>query len=205
MLQCLDPFRCLLICLAGWMNQRQLNALEYLRKENRWLRGHLGGKRLRLNDAQRHRMGASLTELRYPLSQRAKSPGPGESNDQTRACPSRQPRRGPTDRAPRRKAEPLRPSRCLIPRRCHRRHAGSSQERLKRQRSTHRVHDFWRLLGDSRGFQGTRRLKFRSFGVGCHHGWGGRVIAPHAVKFSRNQTPPALVTERTSRAVSPKP
>ena len=31
---CLDPFRFLLISLAGWMNQRQLNAIEYWREEN---------------------------------------------------------------------------------------------------------------------------------------------------------------------------
>ena len=33
MSECLDPFRFLLISLAGWMNQRQLNAIEYLREE----------------------------------------------------------------------------------------------------------------------------------------------------------------------------
>ena len=39
----LDPFRFLLISLAVWMNQRQLNAIEYLREENRVLREQLGG------------------------------------------------------------------------------------------------------------------------------------------------------------------
>jgi len=52
----LDPFRFLLISLAGWMNQRQLNAIEYLREENRVLREQLGGKPLRLNDNQRRRL-----------------------------------------------------------------------------------------------------------------------------------------------------
>jgi hypothetical protein len=31
----LDPFRFVLIAVAGWMNQRQLQMIEYLREENR--------------------------------------------------------------------------------------------------------------------------------------------------------------------------
>jgi hypothetical protein len=34
----LDPFRFLLIAVAGWMNQHQLLAIDYLREENRILR-----------------------------------------------------------------------------------------------------------------------------------------------------------------------
>jgi hypothetical protein len=34
----LDPFRFLLIVVAGWMNQRQQHAIEYLREENRVFR-----------------------------------------------------------------------------------------------------------------------------------------------------------------------
>jgi hypothetical protein len=48
----LDPFRFLLIALAGWMNHRQLYVIEYLREENRVLREQLGGRRLRLVAAQ---------------------------------------------------------------------------------------------------------------------------------------------------------
>ena len=33
-----DPFRLLVISLAGWLNQRQQDALEYLQEENRVLR-----------------------------------------------------------------------------------------------------------------------------------------------------------------------
>ena len=44
----LDPFRFLLIAVAGWMNQRQLQLIEYLREENRVLREQLGNRRLRL-------------------------------------------------------------------------------------------------------------------------------------------------------------
>src|ERR1700686_3759458 len=52
----LDPFRFVLIAVAGWMNQRQLQMIDYLREENRVLREQLGGRRLRLNDAQRRRL-----------------------------------------------------------------------------------------------------------------------------------------------------
>jgi len=63
MSKCLDPFRFLLISLAVWMNQRQLNAIEYLREENGVLREQLGGKRLRLNDDQRRRLAAKAKGL----------------------------------------------------------------------------------------------------------------------------------------------
>jgi putative transposase len=43
----LDPFRFLLVTVAGWMNQHQLQVIEYLREENRVLREQLGPKRLR--------------------------------------------------------------------------------------------------------------------------------------------------------------
>ena len=52
----LDPFRFLLISVAGWMNQQQKSPIDYLREENRILREQLGGKRLRLNDDQRRRL-----------------------------------------------------------------------------------------------------------------------------------------------------
>jgi transposase InsO family protein len=46
----------LAIIVAGWLNERQQNAIEYLREENRVLRERLGGRRLRLNDDQRRRL-----------------------------------------------------------------------------------------------------------------------------------------------------
>src|SRR6202021_963930 len=52
----LDPFRFVLIAVAGWMNQRQLQIIYYLREENRVLREELGGHRVRLNDDQRRRL-----------------------------------------------------------------------------------------------------------------------------------------------------
>ena len=33
----LDPFRFLLVAVSGWMNQRQLEVIDYLREENRVL------------------------------------------------------------------------------------------------------------------------------------------------------------------------
>lgn len=49
MSKCLDLFCFLLISLAGWMNHRQLNAIEYVREESRVLREYLGGRRLGLH------------------------------------------------------------------------------------------------------------------------------------------------------------
>src|ERR671913_1805524 len=59
----LDPFRFLVIALAGWMNQRQLRMTDYLREENRVLREQLGGRRLRLTDDQRRRLAAKARGL----------------------------------------------------------------------------------------------------------------------------------------------
>src|SRR5262250_3540465 len=59
----LDPFRFVLIAIAGWMNQRQLQIIEYLREENRVLREQLSGRRLRLNDDQRRRLAAKAQGL----------------------------------------------------------------------------------------------------------------------------------------------
>lgn len=52
----LDPFRFLLVAVSGWMNQRQLQVIDYIREENRVLRAQLGGRRLRLDDNQRRRL-----------------------------------------------------------------------------------------------------------------------------------------------------
>ena len=63
MLTALDPFRFILIAVAGWMNQRQLQIMNYLREGNRVLREQLGGRRLRLNDDQRRRLAAKAKGL----------------------------------------------------------------------------------------------------------------------------------------------
>ena len=59
----LDPFRFLLIAVAGWMNHYQLQRIDYLREENRVLRELLAGRRLRLNDNQRRRLAARAKGL----------------------------------------------------------------------------------------------------------------------------------------------
>ena len=50
--------RVLLVALAGWVNRHQLDIIGYLRAENRVLKEHLGGRRLRLTDTQRRRLAA---------------------------------------------------------------------------------------------------------------------------------------------------
>src|SRR5215207_253158 len=53
-----NPFRFVLISVAGWMNQKQQHAIDYLREENRVLREQLGARRLRFTDDQRRRLAA---------------------------------------------------------------------------------------------------------------------------------------------------
>jgi len=48
----------MLVALAGWANEQQLAAIEYLKEENRVLREQLGRKRLRFTDDQRRRLAA---------------------------------------------------------------------------------------------------------------------------------------------------
>ena len=52
----LQPWQLLLLILAGWINRRQQDAVEYLLTENRVLREKLGKKRILLNDDQRRRL-----------------------------------------------------------------------------------------------------------------------------------------------------
>src|SRR6202795_856892 len=59
----LDPFLFVLISVGGWMNQHQIQIIDYLREENRVLREQLGGRRLRLNDDQRRRLAAKAKKL----------------------------------------------------------------------------------------------------------------------------------------------
>src|SRR5215467_16385501 len=63
MAKVLDPFRFLVVSLAGWMNERQLQVIDYLREENRVLREQLGGRRVRFNDDQRRRLAAKAKGL----------------------------------------------------------------------------------------------------------------------------------------------
>jgi hypothetical protein len=52
-----------LIAVAGWMNQHQLQIIYYLREENRVLREQLPGQRVRINDDQRRRLAAKAKGL----------------------------------------------------------------------------------------------------------------------------------------------
>jgi putative transposase len=51
--------RILLVALSGWVNRHQLEVIAYLRAENRVLKEHVGGRRLRLTDLQRRRLAAT--------------------------------------------------------------------------------------------------------------------------------------------------
>ena len=51
-----QPWQLLLLILAGWINEHQQNAIEYLLPGNRILREKLGKKRILLNDDQRRRL-----------------------------------------------------------------------------------------------------------------------------------------------------
>src|SRR5262245_40021387 len=52
------PLQFLLLLFAGWTNRRQLEAIAYLKEENRVLREQLSGRKLRLTDEQRRRLAA---------------------------------------------------------------------------------------------------------------------------------------------------
>ena len=57
------PLQILLIVLAGWVNRRQLDVIEYLQEENRVLKERLGGRRLRFTDAERRRLARKAQAL----------------------------------------------------------------------------------------------------------------------------------------------
>ena len=63
----LDPFRLLLVSLAGWLNQGQQDVIDYLQEENRVLREQLGGKRLHFNDDQRRRLAVRAKKLGWRM------------------------------------------------------------------------------------------------------------------------------------------
>jgi transposase InsO family protein len=56
MLRSSQPLQFILMLFAGWINRRQLEAIEYLKEENRLLKERLGGRRLRFTDAERRRL-----------------------------------------------------------------------------------------------------------------------------------------------------
>src|SRR5262249_1975101 len=56
-------FNLLVVCLAGWLTQRQNRVIEFLLEENRTLRELLGRKRPALNDRQRRRLAAKAKPI----------------------------------------------------------------------------------------------------------------------------------------------
>ena len=63
MLAGLNPFSFLVVSVAGWINQRQQQLIEYLVEENRVLREHIGNRRMRFTDDQRRRLAAKANKL----------------------------------------------------------------------------------------------------------------------------------------------
>ncbi len=51
-----EAVRFLVLWMAGWVNSRQLEVIDFLREENRVLREQLGGRPLRFSDDQRRRL-----------------------------------------------------------------------------------------------------------------------------------------------------
>src|SRR5436190_19827507 len=51
-----SPFAVAVSILAGFLNRRQQDAIDFLREENRVLREMLGGRRLQFTDRQRKRL-----------------------------------------------------------------------------------------------------------------------------------------------------
>ena len=58
-----DPFSFLVLSVAGWLNQRQPQVIEYLVEENRVFREPIGNTRMRFNDDQRRRLAAKAKKL----------------------------------------------------------------------------------------------------------------------------------------------
>jgi len=58
-------FDFVVLTVCGWINRRQLLAIEYLREENRVLREQLGDQHLLLSDAQRRRLAEKGKALKW--------------------------------------------------------------------------------------------------------------------------------------------
>src|SRR5258705_10053209 len=59
----LNPFSFVVVSVAGWMNQRQQQLIEYLVEENRVLREQMGNRRMRFTDDQRRRLAVRAKKL----------------------------------------------------------------------------------------------------------------------------------------------
>src|SRR2546426_2248157 len=56
----------LIAMVAGWLQRHQQQVIAYLHEENRVLKAHLGGRRLRFTDTERRRLAA----LAHPLGRK---------------------------------------------------------------------------------------------------------------------------------------
>ena len=59
----IQPWQLLLTALAGWLNREQQQIVEYLQEENKVLKEHLKGKRIRYTDKQRRRLATKAKVL----------------------------------------------------------------------------------------------------------------------------------------------
>ena len=59
----LNPLQLVVMAMAGWMNERQQQVIEYLQEENRILREQTGKRRLRFSDDQRRRLAVKAKVL----------------------------------------------------------------------------------------------------------------------------------------------
>ena len=57
------PLQVLLVTIACWVNRHQQEVIDYLVEENRVLKEQMKGRRLRLTDEQRRRLGAKSKRL----------------------------------------------------------------------------------------------------------------------------------------------
>jgi len=59
----LSPLQFVVMAMAGWINERQQQVIEYLQEENRVLREQTGKRRLRFTDDQRRRLAVKSNVL----------------------------------------------------------------------------------------------------------------------------------------------
>ena len=57
------PWHFLVVAISGWMNREQQQVIDYLREENRIVRGELGRKRIVRNEPQKQRLAAAAMKL----------------------------------------------------------------------------------------------------------------------------------------------
>jgi hypothetical protein len=70
------PWTFLVVAVAGWVHQKQLDVIDTVREENRVLREQFGRQRLRLTDLQRPRPAARARAPRLAATGERASEGP---------------------------------------------------------------------------------------------------------------------------------